>query len=59
MDLEIIILNEINQNKINTVCLHLYVESKNQAKNLTGQKQTSSQIQRKNLVIVKGEGVGG
>ena len=37
----------------------MYVESKKQAKYLTRQKQTFSQLQRKNLVVVKGEGVGG
>ena len=32
MDLEIIMLSEISQRMTNTVCFHLYVESKNKRK---------------------------
>ena len=42
MDLEDIVLREISQRKIHTLCYHLYVESKNQnkLKNTREQKQT-------------------
>ena len=42
MDLEGILLSEINQTKTNTVCYHLYVESKKENKlvNVAIKKQT-------------------
>ena len=42
MDLEGAMLNERSQRKTNTVCFHLYVETKKQNKrsNITKQKQT-------------------
>ena len=42
MDLEGIMLSEVNQRKTNTICFHLYVESKklNNGIYITKQKQT-------------------
>ena len=41
MDLEGTMLSEINQRKTNTVCYHLYMESKKYNKlNITEKKQT-------------------
>ena len=47
MDLEGIILSEIYWTETNTVCFHLYVESKNKT-NKCNKTETDSQIQRTN-----------
>ena len=58
MDLESIMLRELSQGKTNTLCYHLYVESKKKQTNIYN--KTEIEIQRINLCLSmgnrKGEG---
>ena len=57
MDLEGIMLSELRERKTNTVCFHLYVESKKQNKQQIKQKQTHRTENKP--VVSRGEGLGG
>ena len=62
VDLEIIILSEASQKKINTVWYHLYVKSKNDTNEHIYKTEIDSQIQRRDLEMPRwgggGEGEG-
>ena len=54
MDLEIIILSEVRQQKTNTICCHLYVEYKKDTNKFICRKGTDSQTLKTNLCLPKG-----
>ena len=59
MDLENIILSEVSQTKTNTICYHLYVESKIRHKwTYLWNRNRPTDIENR-LVVAKGEGAGG
>ena len=60
MDLEVVMLSEIIQRKINTVWYHLYVESKkyNKLVNITKKKQTHRYREETRVMNEEREGKG-
>ena len=61
MDLEMIILSEVGQTKTDTICYHLYVESKEmtQINSFVKQKQMKQTHIENKFVIASGEVGGG
>ena len=56
MDLDSIMLSKISPRKINTIQLHLYVESKNKTNEQILTEETDSWIQRTNWWLQRGGG---
>ena len=53
VDLEIIILSEVSQTKINIISCHLYMESKNNTNESVYRTEKDSQTKRINLMVTK------
>ena len=55
MDLELIILSEVSQEKTNTIWYHLYMESKYETNKLIYEAETGSQTYRTDLWLPRME----